>query len=244
MSLNKKQLSLLITTMLMLLLVLVLFNVHMASKAREEFLYEVSLPDETIEELLKEKEQLEQENADLQQVKTHMAYNQTAKSRFTEEEPFKTLEELEAEAQSNESTETETETDADNTSFESNGYALDKFKEKLEKQRASRGDDKTKELSASNTANKNSSVSYSLVDRMHIKLPSPIYTCLVSGRVVINVKVDAKGNVIEATLNEKSSSTTNGCLVENAISYAYMAKFTNGTKAEQIGTITYLYQGK
>jgi hypothetical protein len=62
-------------------------------------------------------------------------------------------------------------------------------------------------------AARRTSVSYSLLDRNNYRLPPPIYTCIEGGKVVINIKVDALGNVTEADLNEKSSGTSNGCLV-------------------------------
>ena len=88
------------------------------------------------------------------------------------------------------------------------------------------------------------SVSYSLLDRNNYKLPPPIYTCIEGGKVVINIKVDVNGSVIDADFNEKSSGTSNGCLVDNAIIYARKAKFSSSNKASQKGTITYLFQGK
>ncbi|MGB5359011.1 MAG: energy transducer TonB, partial [Eudoraea sp.] len=64
------------------------------------------------------------------------------------------------------------------------------------------------------------------------------------GRVVVNIEVDATGNVINASFNEKSSNTSNGCLVENAITYALKAKFSSASRTSQKGTITYLFQSK
>ena len=66
-----------------------------------------------------------------------------------------------------------------------------------------------------------------------------------SGKVVINIKVNQYGDVYEATLNERSSSSTRGCHVDNAIAYALRARFSPDTSKEsQIGTITYYFQGK
>jgi hypothetical protein len=61
---------------------------------------------------------------------------------------------------------------------------------------------------------------------------------------VINIEVDASGNVIDADFNEKSSNTSNGCLVDNAIAYALKAQFSSASRASQKGTITYLFQSK
>lgn len=96
-----------------------------------------------------------------------------------------------------------------------------------------------------NLAARRTSVSYSLVDRNNYKLPPPIYTCIEGGKVVINIEVDSNGNVVDASFNAKSSGTSNGCLVDNAISYALKAKFSSDSnKPSQPGTITYLFQEK
>ncbi|MEM7381043.1 MAG: hypothetical protein AAF361_07575, partial [Bacteroidota bacterium] len=84
----------------------------------------------------------------------------------------------------------------------------------------------------------------SCLGRSGYRLPPPIYTCIEGGKVVINIEVDANGNVIEADFNDKSSSTSNGCLVDNAITYALRARFSSSNLAMQKGTITYLFQSK
>ncbi len=97
---------------------------------------------------------------------------------------------------------------------------------------------------ANNSANKNSSVSYSLVDRMHTFLPTPIYLCEQGGRIVVNITVDHEGNVVDAYINA-SSSSENGCLIDHALEYAKESKFKkNPKKASQLGTITFLFRGK
>jgi len=97
---------------------------------------------------------------------------------------------------------------------------------------------------ANNSANKNSSVSYSLVDRLHTFLPTPIYLCEQGGKIVVNITVNHEGNVIDAIINA-SSSSENGCLIDHAIEYAKESKFTrNPKKASQLGTITFLFRGK
>ncbi len=93
-------------------------------------------------------------------------------------------------------------------------------------------------------ANKNSSVSYSLVDRTHTFLPVPIYLCEKGGTIVVNIKVDRDGNVTEAYINT-SSSSDNGCLIDHALEYAKESRFSrNPKKASQLGTITFIFKGK
>lgn len=97
---------------------------------------------------------------------------------------------------------------------------------------------------ANNSSNKNSSVSYSLVDRMHTFLPTPIYLCEQGGRIVVNITVNHEGNVVNAYINA-SSSSENGCLIDHALEYAKESKFNkNLKKASQLGTITFLFRGK
>ncbi|MEJ2270408.1 MAG: hypothetical protein P8Y04_11650 [Desulfobulbaceae bacterium] len=56
--------------------------------------------------------------------------------------------------------------------------------------------------------------------------------------------MDELGFVADASFNDKSSSTSNGCLVENAITYALKARFSTSERKLQKGTITYLFQSK
>ena len=101
-----------------------------------------------------------------------------------------------------------------------------------------------KEEYTNHLAERRTSISFSLVDRNGYRLPPPIYTCIEGGKVVVNIEVNNLGQVTDASFNEKSSGTTNGCLVENAIAYAYKAQFSTSDKPSQKGTITYLFQGK
>ena len=59
---------------------------------------------------------------------------------------------------------------------------------------------------------------------------------------MINITVDGQGYVTEASYNKSASSTTNGCLIDNAIHYARKARFDRSNKNKQVGTITYLFQ--
>ena len=98
MSLNRKQLSLLITIFSMSIMVLGLYNIHLGKhEGVEEYVVEMVLAEEDIEELLKEKERLMEEIEKADPIKSHMAFNETAKPSYGEPEPLKTLEELMAE---------------------------------------------------------------------------------------------------------------------------------------------------
>jgi len=101
-----------------------------------------------------------------------------------------------------------------------------------------------KRAPSSNSTNKNSSISYSLVNRTKIDIPPPIYLCEMGGKVVINITVDNEGNVIKTDYNN-ASTTDNGCLVDHAMEYAKASKFNvDNSKPSQIGTITFIFKGK
>jgi TonB family protein len=241
MSLNRKHLSFLITFFSLSIVVLVLFNIHLGKVGSEEdeYIVEMMLAEEDIEELLKEKELLEQMQ-EVDPIKSHMAMNETVKPSIGEPEPLKTLEELRQEAALNENHEP--------SDLVSDGAYASKVKElakKREEKKQLLGEKEAKKEAFTNAlANKRTSISYSLVERHHYDLPPPIYTCLEGGKVVINIVVDSNGNVTDANLNQKSSSTSDWCLVENAIAYALKAKFNSSSTAAQKGTITYLFQQK
>ncbi len=242
MNLNRQQLSLLITFFSMSIMVLGLYNIHLGGQEEEdEYVVELILDEELLEELIKEEEKLLEELQKQDPIKSHMAYNETAKPSYGDPEPLKTLEEIQEEKAASESDE------ISDFSSEDSEYAA-KVKE-LAKQREEKKQllgerEAQKEERTNNLAARRTSVSYSLVGRNNYELPPPIYTCIEGGKVVINITVDAIGNVTDANYNEKSSGTSNGCLVDNAITYALKAKFNTSTKATQNGTITYLFQSK
>jgi hypothetical protein len=96
-----------------------------------------------------------------------------------------------------------------------------------------------------NAPKKNSTVSYRLVGRSVMHLPNPVYTCDGFGKVIINIEVSATGRVIKCDYNAKGSTTTNQCLIDNAIIYAKKARFTtNVYLPKQLGNITYNFPGQ
>jgi hypothetical protein len=223
----------------MSIVILLLFNIHLGGMQEEEYVIEMSLADEDIEKLLEqEEERLEEMKAANDPIKSHMAFNETAKPSVGNPEPLKTLEELLEERALN----SETGEYANNSGFEEQLKKLaaqrDEKKQKLGER------DAQKEEFTNYLKDKRTSISFSLVERNAYHLPPPIYTCIEGGKVVINISVDHNGYVTEATFNDKSSGTSNGCLVDNAITYALKARFSPDSKAAQIGTITYLFQGK
>lgn len=75
-------------------------------------------------------------------------------------------------------------------------------------------------------------------------LPRPAYTIQEEGRIVINITVDSKGNVIFAEIG-KGTNIDNGSMRKSALEAAKRAKFNSISEANnQSGTITYLYKLK
>ncbi|PWI31064.1 hypothetical protein DI383_04595 [Flavobacteriaceae bacterium LYZ1037] len=103
---------------------------------------------------------------------------------------------------------------------------------------------KRKPSNSVQSVNKKSSMHYSLVNRTHEYLPTPIYLCEEGGKIVINITVNASGLVTDAYVNA-SSTSDNDCLEEHAMAYAKDARFsTDVSKPSQIGTITFYFEGK
>lgn len=226
----------------MSLVVLSLYSIHLGQEQEEEYVIEMSLMEEEELEKILEEEKLKEEIAKADPIKSHLAFNETAKPSLGSPEPLKTLEEILAEKEASQ------ENNEDGTSEDSDSeYAagLKELAKKREEKKKLLGEKEAqKEQPTNNYAKRNTSISFSLVDRTQRGLPIPIYTCIEGGKVVINIKVNHLGNVIEADVNTKSSSTLNGCLVDNAITYALKSRFNSSDKATQMGTITYLFQSK
>lgn len=242
MNLNRQQLSFLITLFSMGIVVLVLYNIHLGAEEENEddYVVEMVLDDEP-EELTEEEEELLEELAKAEAIESHMAYNETAKPSYGNPEPLKTLDEImEERAMENDGEMAE--------NLLSDGDFAQRVKELIkkreEKEQLLGEKEAQKQEYTSNLKKRRTSISYSLVDRNGYRLPPPIYTCIEGGKVVINIEVNNLGQVTDASYNERSSGTDNGCLVDNAIAYAYKAQFSASDKPSQKGTITYLFQGK
>ncbi len=75
-------------------------------------------------------------------------------------------------------------------------------------------------------------------------LPRPAYTVQEEGRIVINITVDPKGNVIFAEVG-RGTNIDNASMRKSAIDAAKKAKFNSINGANnQSGTITYVYKFK
>ena len=75
-------------------------------------------------------------------------------------------------------------------------------------------------------------------------LPRPAYTIQEEGKIVINITVDPKGNVIFAEIG-RGTNIDNASMRKSALDAAKRAKFNSISGANnQSGTITYVYKLK
>lgn len=237
MNFTRNQLALIITLFTMGILVLAMVNIRLKSDLEEEYVIELEVVEDDTEEPIEEKEVVIPDNSNAA-IASHRAYNETAQASFAQPEPLQTLEELMSDTKFSNSGESI----GDTNGF---GDQLRKISEKRnENKQMLEAQESDKQTYTNALKDRRTSVSYSLVARNAIDLPPPIYTCLEGGKVVINIEVDRQGFVLQAQFNEKSSTTTNGCLIDNAIAYALKSRFSSSGRNQQIGTITYVFQGK
>ena len=238
MSLTRSHLSLIITGCSLSIVVLTLFNIHLGAQVEEEYVIEMQVD---VEDLTLWEELAEPEAGESAPIESHMAHNETAKPSLGQPEPLKTLQEiLEERAEASDGSSDEYLADAGDFSNQ-----LEELSKKREEVKEMLGEQESEKTEYTNyLKDRRTSISYSLVDRNAHHLPPPIYTCIEGGRVVINIEVDARGFVTQAEYNAKSSGTSNGCLVDNAITYALQARFSDAERLTQKGTITYIFQSK
>jgi vacuolar-type H+-ATPase subunit I/STV1 len=84
---------------------------------------------------------------------------------------------------------------------------------------------------------------YNLPGRTHTYLPLPIYKCEGDGKVVLQIEVNPKGDVTNASVITAESTATDPCLVETAVNTALISHFNPDIKAvkNESGTLTYLF---
>ena len=233
--------ALIITALIFSVLLLSMYNIRISNtnaKVRETL---IQLNDLRTEEIAEEEKQEPEEAEETPpqrpqpNLQTHQAYNQNQQS---EQEVQSRLEEIfQKNAAEQEASE------AENSEATSGDFALQQQKRK-EKQRASAGDNSTSEISTGKGSLRNSSIAFSLVGRSAIDIPNPIYTCDRAGKIVVNITVNAAGEVISTSINDASSTTSNECLTTKAQEYAAGARFSRlPGRNSQPGTITYYFQG-
>ena len=227
--------ALIITAFISIVVVFLTFTIHIKKKSElvAETFYEMDA-----EEILEiEKEELEEILKSLDNLKsTNEAFNETKEYEELEDAEFeKRLEEIRNRNEVEE-TEESNKPDTEKTPNPDENPAFNDIKDIINKRSDKNRND--------NIANKNSSISYSLVNRTHDFLPTPIYLCEYGGKIVVNITVNSIGKVTDAYVNS-SSASSNGCLIDSALEYAKSSQFnTDATKPSQLGTITFYFKGK
>ena len=89
------------------------------------------------------------------------------------------------------------------------------------------------------------SAEFSLNGRSPKKSPRPNYRCKSTGKVVVKIKVDTTGEVIDAQIDE-SKSVGNDCIRDESLAYARRWAFDYNEKApkKQDGTITFTFSAQ
>jgi len=221
-----------------------MFNLHLSNNIGSiaETYYELE-PEEIIQE---EEKVLEEVNTSLTK-QTNLAFNEAKKLEDLDKNYLNKIQEhYNKYAKSTESEQVNPE-DVNYEETTENISAFNKINDLLaakSKNKKYNGDNSSKEISIQTGSNRNSTMPYSLVDRTHKFLPTPIYLCEKSGKIVINITVNHLGKVIQTSVNG-SSTSKNECLIDHAIEYAENARFSaDASKKTQIGTITFSFIGK
>ncbi|WP_373058452.1 energy transducer TonB [Zunongwangia sp. H14] len=230
-----KHKALIITVLLFAVLLLALYNFNLSSRNRETSEMLVNL--EQIKELQKEEQQQEetQQTTRQQQVKTHKAYNENQEAR--QQNFDRQLNEI---FEKNSAAREETSENPSNHSS-TGDYSFSKKQKTTQKR--SDGNNKKSATSAKPGTMDNSSISFSLIGRNAVQIPNPVYTCDTPGKIVVNITVNEQGRVTNTRINEASSTSSNECLIEQALQYASGARFTPlAGRSSQPGTITYHFK--
>ena len=237
MNLTNQHKALLLTFLVSGTVVLSVFNLSLKqqNELASESYYEIEPEEELTEEEIKLLEALEQLNNT--KAETNSAFNETQKTKHFAQ-AYKTIappEDYVPKRNSNPESEAANEKvyEADEAS-KVNSEELSSFSKvnDLLKQQKDDGN------------NSKSSISFSLVNRTRVHIPIPVYLCENNGRIVVNITVNAKGNVVDAYVNTTSTSS-NECLIEHALEYAKESVFSaDASKATQIGSITFSFIGK
>ena len=243
MNLLEQHKALIFTCLTMGTLILGMFSIHLKQQDKliTESYYLLEPEPEASEE-------------DLEQIEDVKA--ETTNKAFNEDEEYKemmrnfktvsandferTTERLEA----NKTAEPVEETSLNKSSTNGNAYALNSdetqsyksLQEELKKRL------KNKKI-ADEHAKTRSTLTYSLKGRTLGYYDIPRYLCEDGGKIVVSIKVNRSGNVVDAYLNGASTSN-NQCLIDHALDYAKSVQFDSSSKREQLGTITFLFKAK
>ena len=238
MQLTNQHRALLITLLISGTIVLSVFNLSIQKQTigYSESYYEIEPEEELTVEEIKILEALEQMNRS--KAETNKGFNETAKSKQIAQ-AYKTIAPPKDYENPLLNEENRTSTSIEKKTYEPDDSGIQE--EDISK--FSKVNDLLKEQQ-SEGSNSKSTMSYSLVDRSDIYLPTPIYLCEFGGKIVVNITVNANGDVTDAYTNT-SSTSSNECLIDHAIEYAREARFSSdASKTSQIGSITFYFIGK
>lgn len=233
--------ALIITILIFSILILSMYNINISNESKKirETLIELNdlrpepLPPE--QQTPPEEPETPEQQPQRPAFETHQAYNQNEQesrsnvdSRLEEIFQKNSAEQEASEEESSEPT--------------AGDVAINNNKTR-ERQKASEGDNSSTQTSVKEGTMRNSSISFSLMGRRAVNIPNPIYTCDTAGKVVVNITVDAGGNVVKTSINKNASTTSNECLTQMAMEYAAGARFSPlAGRDSQPGTITYNFQ--
>ena len=230
--------ALIITSLLFSILILAMYNINVSNsnkKVRETLIELNNLKQEAQKQEEQQPKEEPKPAAKRPGLKTHQAFNE---NRTESETNVKSrLDEIfEKNSARQKATEDE------NSNPASGEFDFSKTPVKKQ-QKASSGNNSSKEISNKEGSYRNSSISFSLVGRQAINIPNPVYTCDTGGKIVVNIEVNAEGAVIDTSVNKSSSSSSNECLIDQALKYAAGATFSAlAGRNSQPGTITYNFQ--
>ncbi|MEZ4881441.1 MAG: hypothetical protein R2775_03550 [Flavobacteriaceae bacterium] len=239
MNFNYSYRAFLITSLLTGCLVLFLFSVKLSKEQVQntEETYDVVMAPE---ELLPEDLAIAELTPEKVKVETNRAYNEAEKFISSiENENQEVTETIEGKLQEmNDALE-------NSKSDNGNGTSVITKPDKEKKKKFSNSKSEKEGEAVVKSGNRNTTISYQLVNRKDIDLPNPVYTCYGSGKVVINIEVNNLGKVVKNSYNKTSSTTSNECLIDAALEYSEQARFTtDASKTKQLGTITFNFPGQ
>lgn len=222
-----------ITLFVMFCLVISMLAVQIHNKEKE-IMIEMSLTPDMFEPEMPEPEKpLEEEKVEPESNSkvTMSAYNETDMSLQHSDEALKSLDEILAEREMQAANSNLLTSNTPVSDLVLPSEMLDKEKKLKQKEEV---------------VNKNALVKYALTDRtLRGELPNPIFTCERYGKVVVIIKVNESGYVIETAIDKANSTTSDGCVIDNAIRYAQQAQFNAVSgRGVQVGSITYSFQQK
>lgn len=203
----------------------------------EEAFIEIPVIQEPLEE---EQEIKETPNTPPSKVKSHQAYNSNelqneSRQLFKEEDLIrKAIEEQQLSSVEDLVAENERTLEEHKKARE---LAMAERNERIKAQIEAREEERN-----SKKGNRQSTVSYSLKGRNAVKIPNPVYTCDALGKIVLNIEVNSTGTITKKEYNKSASTSSNGCLIDQALLYASDALFNSTSTTSQKGTITFNFQ--